>query len=270
MSERTSMLMAGLLASSLAAGILAAVSLVQDYPAAAQVYTPTPTPTPTLFVVTNDTGEPAGFLHLQSLPSFIASPSVSPPGCGTPTVAFGFEYWEVTWPSPCVDPGESVVFDLPEYVDVFSHYWAASPPVISAVNDTGLVADGLTITAAVFIKGATIIENAPGCSPPTFAFPTFGQLDILWSTACVDPSEKVSVHLIALSPVTSAPYAWSTVSPAPIGGLVVDLDGGLGDLPLSAAQSTSSASVLAAVADAVAAGAVVLGGAAWYARRRGR
>ena len=272
MSERTSMLMAGLLASALADGILAAVSLVQDYPAAAQVYTPTPTPTPTpaLFVVTNDTGEPAGFLHLQSLPSFVASPSVNPPGCGTPTVASGFESWEVTWPSPCVDPGESVVFDLPEYVDVFSHYWAASPPVISAVNDTGLVADGLTITAAVFIKGATIIENAPGCSPPTFAFPTFGQLDILWSTACVDPSEKVSVHIIALSPVTSAPYAWSTVSPAPIGGLVVDLDGGLGDLPLSAAQSTSSASVLAAVAGAVAAGALALGGAAWYARRRGR
>ncbi len=158
MSERTNILMAGLLASALAVGILAAVSLFQDYPAAAQVYPPTPTPTTTptptaaLFVVTNDTGEPAGFLHLQSLPSFIASPSVNPPGCGTPTVASGFESWEVTWPSPCVDPGESVVFDLPEFVNVFSHYWAASPPVISAVNDTGLIADGLTITAAVFIE----------------------------------------------------------------------------------------------------------------------
>lgn len=266
MSERTNILMAGLLASALAVGILAAVSLVQDYPAAAQVYPPTPTPTPALFVVTNDTGEPAGFLHLQSLPSFIALPSVSPPGCGTPTVAFGFEYWEVTWPSPCVDPGESVAFDLPEYVNVFSHYWATTPPVISAVNDTGLVADGLTITAAVFIKGATIIENALGCPPPTFGFATFGQLDISWSNACVDPGEKVSVHIGAPGPVTGAPYAWSTVSPKPIGGLVVDLDEG----PLSAAQSPSgSTGQLVGTIAGVGALAVALTGAVWYTRRRG-
>lgn len=292
MSERTNVLMAGLLASAFAVGILTAVSLVQDLPAAAQVYpttptptpshialTPTPTPTPTLFVVTNDTGEPAGFLHLQSLPSFIALPSVSPPGCGTPTVASGFESWEVTWPSQCVDPGESVAFDLPEFVNVFSHYWAASPPVISAVNDTGLLADGLTITAAVFIKGATIIENAPGCPPPTFGFATFGQLDISWSTACVDPSEKVSVHLVALSPVTSAPFVWTTVvvdatptvtstpePPTPTRAIKLPIAGrsaGQADSQTGGNHGINVAALAALISSAIA-----LGAAAWYARRR--
>ncbi len=58
-----------------------------------------------------------------------------------------------------------------------------------------------------------------------------------------------------------------------IGGLSVDLDGDLGDLPLeleTTAASGSSLAVLAAVAVAIAVGAVTLGGAAWYARRRVR
>ena len=234
--------------------------------------TATPTPTPPLFVVTNDTGEPAGFLHLQSVPSFSALPAVSPPGCGAPTVAFGFEYWEVTWPSPCVDPGESVVFDLPPFVNVFSHYWAPSPPVISAVNDTGLLADGLTITAGVFIKGATVIENAPGCPAPTFGFATFGQLDVFWSSACVDPGEKVSIHLGTLGPVTSAPYAWSTVAPPPTPTPI----GGIGVIPeISAPRAGSTdataggnGGVVAGVVATVTAAVLALGGAAWYARRR--
>ena len=52
-----------------------------------------------------------------------------------------------------------------------------------------------------------------------------------------------------------------------VGGLVVDLGGDLGDLPLEAAQSSGgSTGLLAGVA--VAAGAIALGGAAWYTRRR--
>ena len=55
---------------------------------------------------------------------------------------------------------------------------------------------------------------------------------------------------------------------APVGGLVVDLDGKLGGLPLEVFGSAgTNAGVLASVA-ATAAAAIGLGGAAWYARRR--
>ncbi len=54
-----------------------------------------------------------------------------------------------------------------------------------------------------------------------------------------------------------------------VGGLVVDLDGELGDLPLETAQSSGhNAGVLAGTIAGIAALAVTLGGAAWYARRR--
>ncbi len=85
----------------------------------------------------------------------------------------------------------------------------------------------------------------------------------------MDPGEKVSVHLGALSPVTSAPYAWSTVSPKPIGGLVVDLDEG----PLESAQSSggSAGRLAGTIAGAVvAAAALALGVGARYVRRRRR
>ena len=54
-----------------------------------------------------------------------------------------------------------------------------------------------------------------------------------------------------------------------VGGLAVDLDGDLGDLPLETAQSSDlNAGVLAGTIAGIAALAVTLGGAAWYARRR--
>lgn len=57
--------------------------------------------------------------------------------------------------------------------------------------------------------------------------------------------------------------------PAPVGGLVVDLDGDLGDLPLETAQSSSSsAGLLVGTVAGVAALAAALTGAAWYGRRR--
>ncbi len=54
-----------------------------------------------------------------------------------------------------------------------------------------------------------------------------------------------------------------------VGGLVVDLDGELGDLPLETAQSSGlNAGVLAGTIAGVTALAVTLTAAAWYARRR--
>ncbi len=61
------------------------------------------------------------------------------------------------------------------------------------------------------------------------------------------------------------------IGPVAVGGLAVDLDGDLGDLPLKATDSSGgNATLLAGVIAAIAAGAVTLGGAAWYARRRVR
>ena len=55
----------------------------------------------------------------------------------------------------------------------------------------------------------------------------------------------------------------------PVGGLAVDLDGDLGDLPSETAQSPGgNAGVLAGIVAAIAASTVTLTGAAWYARRR--
>ena len=54
----------------------------------------------------------------------------------------------------------------------------------------------------------------------------------------------------------------------PVGGLVVDLDGDLGDMSLVTAQSSGSTGRLAGTIAGVGALAAVLTGAAWYARRR--
>lgn len=218
----------------------------------------------TAFVVTNETGETAGFLHLQSIPSFTALPSVQPTACGTGTISKGFEYWEVTWPGPCVAPGESVTFDVPGGLNVFSHYWASSIPVVSAVNDTGVPAFGLTIKPGGFIKGALLVQNAPGCSTPSMSFSTSGQVALTWTSACVDPGEKVSVHVGKLSPVTSAPYNWD--APDPVGGTTRLVE--MSASPLETANSPARIrEVTLGITAAAALAALIVGGAAWYARR---
>jgi hypothetical protein len=56
---------------------------------------------------------------------------------------------------------------------------------------------------------------------------------------------------------------------SPVGGLAMDLDGELGDLPLETAQSSGvSAGLLAGVIGGIMAVAITATGAAWYARRR--
>jgi hypothetical protein len=223
-------------------------------------YTPTPTPTPTpTTTFTNNTGEAAGFLHLQSNDSG-ALPSVNAPGCGVPTVfGGGFEYWEIVWPSPCVDPGESVSFELPAFTMIYFYYWAPSVPVVSAVNDTGLPSNDLRIATASFTKGATLVQNAPGCPAPFYQFPSSGTVELTWSSLCVDPGEKVSIHIGAPGPVTSASFFWS----GPVGGVSLDPS----DTPLDS-SSSGTAMLLTAVAGVVAVGIIALGSAPWFARRR--
>lgn len=249
-------------ATSLTAGLIAFAILLLAIAGLGPGGLSTPVQAQTAFVVTNDTGETAGFLHLQSIYNFSALPSVQPAACGTGTISVGIEYWEVTWPSPCVAPGESVTFDVPNNLDVFSHYWASSIPVVSAVNDTERPAFGLTIKPGGFIKGALLVENAPGCSTPSIGFPTGGTVSLTWTSSCVDPGEKVSVHLGMLNPVTSAPYNWD----ASVGGAtrLADVDA----LPLETANSPAlSREVTLGIAMAASLAALFAGGAAWYARR---
>ena len=59
------------------------------------------------------------------------------------------------------------------------------------------------------------------------------------------------------------------IGPVAVGGIAVDLDGDLGDLPVETAGSSgSNTGLIAGIVAAIAAGTVTLGGAAWYARRR--
>ena len=59
------------------------------------------------------------------------------------------------------------------------------------------------------------------------------------------------------------------IGPVAVGGLAVDLDGDLGELPAETAQSSgSNAGVLGGTIAGISAAIVAFGGAAWYARRR--
>ncbi len=220
-------------------------------------------PGTTTITITNNTSAAAGFLHVGGTASFVALPSVNAPGCGAPAIfGAGFEYWEIVWPSPCVDPGESVSFEVPSIGSFGLGYWAPSPPVISAVNDTGLASDYLRMDTHAITKGATLVQNAPGCAPPYFSVSFFsGVIEVTWSSACVDPGEKVSIHVGAPWPVTSASLSWSPM----IGG--VSLEPEVDALPSETERSSGTSAAVAGIG-AAAAGAVALGCAAWYARRR--
>jgi hypothetical protein len=64
-----------------------------------------------------------------------------------------------------------------------------------------------------FVKGAAVVQNAPGCPPPSVSSGS-AAVQLTWSSACVDPGEKVSVHIGAPGPVTDATFAWSPSPPA--------------------------------------------------------
>ncbi len=218
----------------------------------------------TEFVVTNNSGSTAGFLHVQSYTSFSGVPTAQPAACGVPTFSTGFEYREVIWPSPCVGPGESVTFDVPGNFVLLNYYWAPSPPVVSAVNNTQSAAFGLTIKAGWFFIGYVLVQNAPGCPNPSIDYPASGEIGLRWPSACVDPGEKVSVHLGTMHAVTSAPYNWN----APVGGtttLAPDVDASALVQPDSAGLERNRA--LAVIAFALVALSLA-GGLSWFAIQR--
>ena len=221
---------------------------------------------------TNDTGQTAG--HFVLIISTITVPATivtQPAGCGTAEKFGGFEYVEFIWPAPCIGPGESIVLDTldPAPYIVFTHSFAPSPPVVLAVNDKSFGADTLAIDIAPTfgISGALLIENAPGCSEPTFEEQASVQLSVIWSNRCVDPGEQVAVHVAGGGAggynVGNLPYQFEAV----VGG-IAELPETAGTPLETAGSSALSTGVIAGLAATGAVGATALGAAAWYARRR--
>ena len=222
---------------------------------------------------TNDTGETAGhFVLVISTLTVPATIVTQPAGCGTAERFGGFEYVEFIWPDPCIGPGESIVLDTidPSPYIVFGHFFAPSSPVVSAVNNESFSADTLAIdiTLTYGISGALLIENAPGCPEPTFEEQASVQLTVVWSNRCVDPGEKVAVHVAGGGAggynAGNLPYQFVAV----VGGIAALPEAGGAPLETAGSSGPSTTALAGIAAAAVAAGAVALGGVAWYARRR--
>lgn len=158
---------------------------------------------------TNVSGATAGFLHVQAIASNAPSwtPIEVPAACGEPKHWSGFEFHELVWPAPCVDPGETVAFEFSVNLKPFSPYFAPSPPVVEMRNESGRAAHGLRIDPPPVYKGIILVENAPGCDMPSITSEPSYQ-EFLWDSACVDPGEMVIVHFGTTTPVTTAPYVW--------------------------------------------------------------
>jgi hypothetical protein len=77
---------------------------------------------------------------------------------------------------------------------------------------------------------------------------------LTWSSLCVDPNEKVSIHLGTLYPITSAPLVWG---PSSVGGVAT----------LSGVTSKRGAPALAR-AGAMVSAAFVIMTSFWLMRRR--
>jgi hypothetical protein len=197
------------------------------------------------FTFTNDTGQAAGFLHVQSNETFGALPSVNAPGCPAPTVfESGFEYWEIVWPSPCVDPGESVSFEMSAFTVIYGSYFAPSVPIVSAVQPGNPPSNGLRIEVPAFVKGAAVVQNAPGCLPPAVSSGS-AAVELTWSSACVDPGEKITLHIGAPGPVTTASFVWSPSTV--VGGVAFDPTAGWSTSTASLRAATLAATLLAAM-----------------------
>ncbi len=91
--------------------------------------------------LTNNTGQIAGGIHLN-LATFAGSLQPltgNAPGCGAPaysTPGWPYTTLDVTWPAPCVDPGESVTFTFVK--DCTASTCGPQPPTVSSFNWTNL------------------------------------------------------------------------------------------------------------------------------------
>jgi hypothetical protein len=219
--------------------------------AATPTPTATPTQTPTsdsaVFTFVNNTGQVLNGLEIQAL-SGGASLEQNAPGCPVPAVSwFPPGGGRVTWSSLCVDPGETVQLRI--FNDCFNcgapsiiaYVWTINgtpltitptPPVTitptplqgtlaTLVNNTGVAASDLhfyLIEAAMTVT-VQVVTNAPGCSSPVVSFggggdgPDFTMaINVVWSSACVDPGESVTVSLLCSSPQSPAPCVGSVLN----------------------------------------------------------
>lgn len=103
------------------AAVVLAIRIVIGVPVVSGQPTPTPTPTPTpqtwpstVGTFVNDTGQVVNDLHVEVDLAADADLLVNAPGCPTPSGVGGilFSSVNIVWPTPCVDPGESVTLEF--------------------------------------------------------------------------------------------------------------------------------------------------------------
>lgn len=89
-------------------------------------------------------------------------------------------------------------------------------------NDSGRVADTLTIDRVFGSQEIRVTANAPGCAEPIITVhppPNYDTVVLTWPVACVDPDESVSLELDLVSPSGLGHATWSlegaTPSPTP-------------------------------------------------------
>jgi hypothetical protein len=104
---------------------------------------------------------------------------------------------------------------------------AATP---TYTNDSGRVADTLTIDRVVGPQGIRVTANAPGCAEPVITVhppPNYDSVVLTWPDPCVDSGESVSLEIDLVSPdslghatrslegATPSPTPGPTIAPSP-------------------------------------------------------
>jgi hypothetical protein len=90
------------------------------------------------------------------------------------------------------------------------------------INDSGQVADTLTIDRVFGSQVIRVTANAPGCAEPVITVhppPNYDTVVLTWPDACVDLGESVSLEIDLVSPDSLGHATWSlqgaTPSPTP-------------------------------------------------------
>ena len=240
MSERTHSkpsLIVGLFVATLTIAVISVASLIQNYPAAAQI-----SPPGDLKVVFTDDPDPlvgGDILTYTAVITNIGGFSV-----GTETDIGG---------NPI--PMTTRVFLPKEFV----------------LSSFSVTAGGTCVAVAGRIECTFIGPIGPGASETiTVTGTVTPAIDIQVSAlAIVDEPFGVWAEAVEVTNNVAKITTDVVVTAPPVGGLVVDLDGDLGDRPLDTARSSASnTGLLAGIVATISVGTVTLGGAAWYARRR--
>ncbi|MCH7837311.1 MAG: hypothetical protein IIC26_02250 [Chloroflexi bacterium] len=125
-------------------------------------------------------------------------------------------------------------------------------------------------TTGPILGQATITNIASPTVPTLFHFDFTPDITVVTGNVHYFEAQSTT-PCPGMSTIDGVDHTWmfQTFGPQAVGGLAVDLDGDLGDLPLETAQSSGgNTGVLAGTIAGITALAVTLTGAAWYARRR--